>query len=582
MAATKARHYANLYEKLDTREGEREIYRLVKSRHRKAEDIQRFYGINNESGELLINSEKVRERWRNYFEKISSEEFPHPPIPSTSPVEGPIREIDINEVEEALKKMKLGKATGPDDIPVEFWRSKQWNSTKWLTQFFNQITKEGHVPSDWHRSTTVPIFKKKGSPAECSNYRPIRLLSHAMKVFERILDKRIREIANLTKNQAGFVKNCGTTDAIFAARLLVEKHREKNVPLHLAFLDLEKAFDRVPHDVIWLALRDHGIPEHLISWVKLLHKEPTSCVQTAAGKTNDFSITVGVHQGSTLSPLLFILVMDTVTSGLHKPIPWTLLYADDVMLAAKSRLELQHQTQLWSDRLAEYGLRLNKRKTEYMAIDPQETETISVDGVDLPRVTKFKYLGCTISDNGGVIDEVNARTQASWMKWRTTTGVTCDRRMKDHLKSKIYRTVIRPVALYGTESLPATKEVERRLSVMETKMLRWIGGVTRKDHVTNAYIRKRFGVAPIHEKMREGRLRWLGHVLRAEENTIAKSAYVLEINGKRPRGRPRHRWTDTVNKDLKTVNLQLEDAKDRKRWRRHFLIADPATHAGQR
>ena len=71
-----------------------------------------------------------------------------------------------------------------------------------------------------------------------------------MKVFERILDKRIREIANLTKNQAGFVKNCGTTDAIFAARLLVEKHREKNVPLHLAFLDLEKAFDRVPHDVI--------------------------------------------------------------------------------------------------------------------------------------------------------------------------------------------------------------------------------------------------------------------------------------------------------------------------------------------
>ena len=63
------------------------------------------------------------------------------------------------------------------------------------------------------------------------------------------------------------MKNCGTTDAIFAARLLVEKYREKNVPLHLAFLDLEKAFDRVPHDVIWLALRDQGIPEHLVSWV---------------------------------------------------------------------------------------------------------------------------------------------------------------------------------------------------------------------------------------------------------------------------------------------------------------------------
>ena len=154
----------------------------------------------------------------------------------------------------------------------------------------------------------------------------------------------------------------------------------------------------------------------MVSFVKLLYKQPTSCAQTAAGKTNDFSITVGVHQGSALSPLLFILVTDTVTSGLHKPIPWTLLYADAVMLAAYSRLELHHQTQLWSDRLAEYGLRLNKRKTEYMAIDPQVTETISVDGVDLPRVTKFKYLGRTISDNGEIIDEVNARTQASWMK----------------------------------------------------------------------------------------------------------------------------------------------------------------------
>ena len=136
-----------------------------------------------------------------------------------------------------------------------------------------------------------------------------------------------------------------------------------------------------------------------------------------------------------------------------------------------------------------------------MAIDPQVTGTISVDGEDLPRVTKFKYLGCIISDNGGVIDEVNARTQASWMKWRKTTGVICDHRMKDRLKSKIYHTVIHPVALNGTECLPVTKKVEHRLGVMETKMLRWIGGVTQKNYVSNADIRKRFGVAPIHEKM---------------------------------------------------------------------------------
>ena len=71
-----------------------------------------------------------------------------------------------------------------------------------------------------------------------------------MKVSERILDKRIREITILTKNQAGFLKICGTTDAIFAARLLVEKHRKKNLPLHLAYIEPKKAINRLPHDVI--------------------------------------------------------------------------------------------------------------------------------------------------------------------------------------------------------------------------------------------------------------------------------------------------------------------------------------------
>ncbi|VDP50919.1 unnamed protein product [Heligmosomoides polygyrus] len=89
-----------------------------------------------------------------------------------------------------------------------------------------------------------------------------------MKIFERILDSRIREIVKLSHNQCGFVAGCGTIDAIHAARLLVEKHREKQKPVHTAFLDLEKAFDRAPSEVIWYALRQHNVPEELIEWAK--------------------------------------------------------------------------------------------------------------------------------------------------------------------------------------------------------------------------------------------------------------------------------------------------------------------------
>ncbi|KIH61806.1 hypothetical protein ANCDUO_07914 [Ancylostoma duodenale] len=101
----------------------------------------------------------------------------------------------------------------------------------------------------------------------------------------------------------------------------------------------------------------------------------------------------------------------------------------------------------------------------------------------------------------------------------------------DNLKSKIYRTVIRPAALYSSECWPVTKEIERRLGVMEAKMLRWASGVTRLDHVRNEDMRERYGVVLIQEKTREQRLRWFGHVLRATEQSVEKIAHKFEVPG---------------------------------------------------
>jgi len=95
----------------------------------------------------------------------------------------------------------------------------------------------------------------------------------AMKVFERVLDARLSAIATTAPNQCGFVKGSSTSDAIHAVRILLERHREKTLTVHTSFLDLEKAFDRVPHDLIWHALRSHGVPETYVRWVKLLYSD---------------------------------------------------------------------------------------------------------------------------------------------------------------------------------------------------------------------------------------------------------------------------------------------------------------------
>ncbi|EYC21750.1 hypothetical protein Y032_0018g3510 [Ancylostoma ceylanicum] len=129
-----------------------------------------------------------------------------------------------------------------------------------------------------------------------------------------------------------------------------------------------------------------------------------------------------------------------------------------------------------------------------MTTNPDELTTIQVDGDDLRRSDYFKYLGSTFSADGNLAHEVVARVNAAWLKWRLMTGVFCDKNVPDRFESKVYQAVVRSVALYGAECWPATKKVERRLSVMETKMLRWTASVTRADCIRNEKIRERFGI----------------------------------------------------------------------------------------
>ncbi|VDO60701.1 unnamed protein product [Heligmosomoides polygyrus] len=117
---------------------------------------------------------------------------------------------------------------------------------------------------------------------------------------------------------------------------------------------------------------------------------------------------------------------------------------------------------------------------------------------------------------------------------------------------------------------------------METKMLRWMAGVTRLDRIRNDAIRQKFGVAAIADKMREARLRWDGHVLRGNEDSVRKIGLNFEVLGKRPRGRPKQRWADTLHKDFKVAGVHPDLERDRERWRHGTRKADPAMKRDKR
>ncbi|KFD62766.1 hypothetical protein M514_25046 [Trichuris suis] len=244
-----------------------------------------------------------------------------------------------------------------------------------------------------------------------------------------------------------------------------------------------------------------------------------------------------------------------------------MLYADDVVLMAESRQELEEKVITWKNHLALYGLKLNLRKTEYMEFGSQTPGTISVHE-PLTKALTFKYLGSYLSYEGGVTTDVSARIQTAWQKWKTLTAVLCDKKLPRKLKSKVYRTVIRPAVLYGSECRAITKKDEQRLSVMETTMLRRTIRISKLEHTPNETVRLSMGVAPIVDKVREKRLRWFGHVLRREDSHPLKRLLLhTEIEGKCPRGRPKLRWMDKVHIDLKELCLTPDQAHDRCTWK---------------
>ena len=100
-------------------------------------------------------------------------------------------------------------------------------------------------------------------------------------------------------------------------RQVMELHREQKKDLHLVFIDLEKAYDKIPRNVIWWALEKHKVPTKYVALIKDIYNKVVTNVRTNDGDTSDFLINIGLHQESALSPYLFALVMDEVTRDIQ-------------------------------------------------------------------------------------------------------------------------------------------------------------------------------------------------------------------------------------------------------------------------
>ena len=247
-----------------------------------------------------------------------------------------VEDISGEEIRIGLRKMKKGKAQGLDDIPVEVWIALGNKGVEFLVNFFNRLLRGEKMSDEWRRSVLVPLYKGKRNIKECGNYRGIKLMSHTMKLWERVIEARIRKKVTIAEQQFGFMPGRSTTDAIFCLRMLLEKWTEGQKAMHCAFINLEKAYDRVPREELWECLRLAKTSESCIRIIKDIYDGVTTTVKSAAGLTEEFKISVGLYQGSAPSPFLFAIIMDKLTEDIRKDAPCDMLFADDIVLSRQN------------------------------------------------------------------------------------------------------------------------------------------------------------------------------------------------------------------------------------------------------
>jgi len=114
----------------------------------------------------------------------------------------------------------------------------------------------------------------------------------------------------------------------------------------MVFIDLEKAYDKIPRNVMWWALDKNKVPSKYVTLIKDMYNNAVTSVRTNDGNTAYFPIKIGLHQGSTLSPYLFAYVMDEVTRNIQGDIPWCMLFADDVVLVDESQTGVNRKLEL--------------------------------------------------------------------------------------------------------------------------------------------------------------------------------------------------------------------------------------------
>ena len=314
--------------------------------------------------------------------------------------------FQLEEVDHGLGRLKLKKAADHSGISAEHLKYGGHLLRLWLVQILNAMVEFESIPESLNLATLTPVYKGGGKdPLERGSYRGISVTPVISKLFKililMMLEPHLQDLGIPHPNQTGYQKHTSCTDAIFSTAEMMSHYLEKGENMYLCCYDLHKAFDSVEYGVLLCRLYGMGINAKCWRLIRAWYSAPKCQVQL----NDQFTLQRGVRQGSVLSPILFLLVMDPLlremeSLGLGASFAGLYLgasaHADDVRTVTSSLLCLRQQVDLVQNFASRNGLMLNIQKCKVMmasSISSAGRVLCSIDSTELVAKTSLKCFG---------------------------------------------------------------------------------------------------------------------------------------------------------------------------------------------
>jgi hypothetical protein len=399
-----------------------------------------------------------------------------PPLPLSDVL--PV--ITAEEVRRRISRMKRSTAAGPDGITRGDVCHPSTQEV--LRLLFNLLMVVGRQPTAWRMNRTALLPKEGKDLTSVTNFRPITIGSLLSRIYWGIIDSKVRNVLRFTPRQKGFVCETGCFNNVHILSELLRHSKEGHKALVAVVLDINKAFDTIPHSAMVPALRKKGLPAQLLHMINDAYLDVHTVI-TADGGDTTIRLRRGVKQGDPMSPLLFTAVLEPLLLALESQPGFTinedlavssLAFADDLVLLAESPDQAGRQLLAVEEYFSGLGMSISATKCAAFHIRPTKDSWVVADpglalrsGEEVPfwgPGTSLSYLGVKISPWAGIdISGLRAHLAATLRRVKSLA-------LKPHQKVDLISTYLVPHYLYqlvvATPTTTLLRELDQELRVV--------------------------------------------------------------------------------------------------------------------